>query len=236
MSQRRRSAGLAIAVLILLPFAAAAAPQTSRACRLCRTQCPAEVTSCAEADPRLASCAPKRQGFCLRRAKRACKRNLKKCCLHTCRETGQVLCCGSALAPVPTTSVPPLESTTTTTSSSPSTTSTLPTTGTPCTTDTDCPSCGCCDLQSHTCSGATGPSAAVCCNPAGPSTVLQQGICGPKTPAVCPAQATCAPPGTNVGGTEYACQWCVGSGAIIEQFYPSNALPLSYPSNGCMRQ
>ena len=57
----------------------------------------------------------------------------------------------------------------------------------------------------------------------------------PGTPAVCPATATCAPPGTNLGGTEYGCQWCEGSGAIIEQFFPSNGPPQTYPSNACMR-
>jgi hypothetical protein len=235
MSSRRRSIGLVAALLVLLPITVAAAPQAPKACRACRTQCPAEIAACVQADPRLATCSPKRQKFCLRRAARSCKRNLKKCCLRTCRETGQVVCCGSAISPVPTTTTSTVETTTTSTAATTSTSTTIPTGGIACATDSDCPSCGCCNLGSNTCSGATGPSTTICCNLPGSPTAIQPGACGPKTPAVCPATATCPPPGTNVGGTEYGCQWCEGSGAIIEQFFPSNGSPRTYPSNACMR-
>jgi hypothetical protein len=238
MPSRRRSIELTAAVLILLPLAIAAAPQTPKVCRACRTQCPAEIASCVQADPRLATCSPKRQKFCLRRAARTCKHNLKKCCLNTCRGSGQIVCCGSAISPLPTTTTTTPTVDTTTTSSSvatSSTSTTIPAGSIACTTDSDCPSCGCCNLNSYTCSGATGPSTTICCNVAGSPTPIQQGACGPKTPAVCPATATCPPPGTNVGGTEYGCQWCEGSGAIIEQFFPSNGSPQIYPSNACMR-
>jgi hypothetical protein len=70
LGRRRRSIELTAAVLILLPLAIAAAPQTPKVCRACRTQCPAEIASCVQADPRLATCSPKRQKFCLRRAAR----------------------------------------------------------------------------------------------------------------------------------------------------------------------
>jgi len=71
---------------------------------------------------------------------------------------------------------------------------------------------------------------------AGPSTPLQQGICGPKTPAICPQEATCAPPGQLLGGTRYVCQFCEGSGLIIEQLIPSGSTPQGYPSNACTRR
>jgi hypothetical protein len=222
-------------VLVLLPLSAAA--PASKVCRRCRTGCSADVASCAAADPRLASCPARRRSFCLRRAKQACKRNLKKCCLRTCHETGAVVCCGSALSPLPTTP-PTIETTTTsvtTATSETSTTSMTTTANTQCTTDSDCPTCGCCDLRSHVCTGPTGPSAEICCNAPGPPTAIPEGACGPKTPAQCPSTATCPPGGTDVGGTEYGCQWCTGSGAIIEQFWPSDGSPQTYPSNACMR-
>jgi hypothetical protein len=147
------------------------------------------------------------------------------------------VCCGSAVSPFPSTtlfgSTTTLGSTTTTPGAS-----TTSTTGVvPCTTDDDCASCGCCDLATHTCGGATGNATSICCNlAAGPSTPLQQGICGPKTPAICPQEATCAPPGQLLGGTQYVCQFCEDSGLIIEQLKPSGSPPASYPSNACTRR
>jgi hypothetical protein len=206
-------------------------------CKECRTICLESVAACAAADPRLARCSERRLAFCLRRATKACTRNLKKCCRRNCRKTGLLVCCGSATSARPTTTTT-LDggSATTTTVTGGSTTTTTIGSDIPCATDGDCATCGCCNQNVQVCSGATGSSTAVCCNIAGSApTALQPGICGPNTPAVCPSMAVCPPPGTNVGGIQYTCQWCAASGAIIEQFHASNELPQSYPSNVCMR-
>jgi len=211
------------------------ASAASKACKQCRTLCREDVAECAAADPRLAECSAKRQASCLRRATRACKRNLKTCCRRTCKDAGQPTCCGSAVSPFPTTTLAGSSTTfdSTTTTPGASTTSTTGA-GAYCNTDADCPTCGCCNLQAHTCVG--GSNAILCCNPSGGSTPLTQAACGPKTPAFCPQEATCPTPGSNEGGTRYVCQFCQDSGLIIEQLIPYGSIPASYPSNACTRR
>jgi hypothetical protein len=116
------------------------------------------------------------------------------------------------------------------------TTTTLP--GGGCTTDDDCPTCQCCNLVSHVCAGATGSAVQQCCNLAGaPPTDITPGVCGSKTPDVCPASATCPPPGHLLGGTYYWCAYCEGSGSILEVVVPSGSVPpISSPTNACTRR
>jgi hypothetical protein len=224
-----------LACAATLPDASAA---TSKACRQCRTLCREDLEACANADPRLADCPAKRQASCLRRATRACKKNMKTCCRRTCKETGLPTCCGSAVSSFPTTTLFGSSTTIGSTTTTPGASTTSTTAAVPCTTDDDCATCGCCNLSTHTCGGADGGGGGYCCNLAqGPSTPLvPQGVCGPKSPAICPQEATCAPPGQQFGGTQYVCQFCAGSGHIIEQFIPSGTQPDGYPSNACTRR
>ena len=222
--------------LAAAPMTARDASAASKACKQCRTLCREDVAACAAADPRLADCPAKRQSACLRRATRNCKRNLKTCCRRTCKDTGLPVCCGSAVSPFPTTTLFGASTSTTTTPGA-STTSTTGA-GVPCTTDDDCATCGCCNLVTHVCGPVTGSGGGGCCNLAqGPSTPLvPQGVCGPKSPAICPQEAICPPPGQGVGGTKYHCSYCAGSGLIIEQVLPTGTVPDSYPSNTCTRR
>jgi hypothetical protein len=223
---------VAVAVPTTTPREAAAA---SKACKQCRALCREDQAACAAADPRLAECPTKRQKACLRRAARSCTRNLKTCCRRTCKETGLPVCCGSAVSPFPTTTLFGSSTTFGSTTTTPGASTTTTTGAVPCTTDDNCPTCGCCNLTTHTCGGTT--NAAVCCNVAqAPSTPLQQGICGPKTPAICPQEATCAPPGQLLGGTQYVCAFCEDSGHIVEQLIPSGSTPATYTSNACTRR
>jgi hypothetical protein len=225
---------LVLAASLGIPHVASTAKDP---CRRCRTECREDIEPCIESDPRLASCPPQRIGSCRRRAKRACKRNRKACCLKTCRTTGQVVCCGSATSattlPGATTTTTADDGSTTTNTLSSSTTTTI---APGCTTDLDCPSCGCCDVANHVCVGATGNGTTICCNVPPTPTPLTPGVCGPQSPPVCPVDAVCAPPGQLAGGIQYACQFCAGSGRIIEQYFPSDQLPKSFPSNECLRR
>jgi hypothetical protein len=227
---------LLLSVLVLgVDVGPADAAPANKVCRQCRTLCQESLAACIESDPRLASCPTRRRNFCLRRAKRDCKRNLKTCCRKTCRETGLLVCCGSAVSSTPgsgggvTTTLPGV---TTTTVGGTTTTTTI--VGA-CTTDDDCPTCQCCNLITRVCSGTSG--ALQCCNIAGlPPTTLMP-ACGPKTPNPCPAAATCPPPGQLLGGTYYFCAYCEGSNNIVEVFVPSGSIPpISNPTNACMRR
>jgi hypothetical protein len=152
-------------LLVVVPLGAHA--KLPKACHQCAKQCSLQVPACVQADPDLATCSTKR---CLKKAKHNCKKNLTKCCVQSCKSTGEVVCCGSASSPLPTTTTTEETSTTTSTSSSttpsstPSTTSTVTTptspgttttTLLPCKTSSDCPgaaSCclpglGCCDVM-----------------------------------------------------------------------------------------
>lgn len=229
-----RTAVLGLLVVLAALVASDAVAATADACKRCRTECREDVAACVDADPRLATCRPKRLASCRKRATRACKRNRKKCCLRTCRDTGLVVCCGSATSattlPGETTSTT-FDGASTTTMTSGSTTST--TLG--CTTDLDCPSCGCCNTLSHVCGPPTGNGAVNCCNIPPNSTPLSPGACGPQSPTSCPMDAVCPPPGQATGGIEYTCTYCLASGRIIEQYNPSGQLPKNFPSNECLR-
>jgi hypothetical protein len=232
---------LLLALLVALVSSLATsrdAEAASKACKQCRTLCREDVEQCAAADPRLADCPAKRQSACLRRAARSCKRNMKTCCRRSCKDTGLPVCCGSAVSSVPTTTLFGSSTTFGSTTTTPGASTTTTTGAVPCNTDDDCASCGCCHLGTHTCGGTDGNGAGYCCNLAqGPSSpIVPQGVCGPKTPAICPQEATCAPPGQLLGGTQYVCAFCAGSGHIVEQFIPSGSAPASYPSNACTRR
>ena len=120
-------------------------------------------------------------------------------------------------------------------STSTTTTTTLP--GGGCTSNDECPTCQCCNPVTHTCGGATGSGVLQCCNIDGlPPTDITP-ACGPKTPDICPASATCPPPGQLLGGTYYWCGYCADSLSIIEVYVPSGTVPpISYPSNACTRR
>jgi hypothetical protein len=122
----------------------------------------------------------------------------------------------------------------TTTTLGPTTTTTL---AGGCTTDDDCPTCQCCNLESHVCTGATGSGVIQCCNLSGQPPTVLSGACGVKTPATCPTGATCPPPGQLLGGTYYWCAYCAGSFNILEVLVPSGSVPpISNPTNACMRR
>jgi hypothetical protein len=230
---------LPLLCLALTPFVALVTPVTSfaattKACRRCRLACQQVIPTCIQRDPRLAQCQPGKTRKCLRRAKRDCKRNVLECCHRACRETGTVVCCGSALSPTPTTtiSMTTTSSTTaggvTTTTVRGATTTTVPIR---CTSDDQCPTCQCCrpDLN-NTCGGPEAGGS--CCNPAtGPKTVFDHGVCGPHTPAVCPDKTQCSAP---VGGNYFNCEGCPASGAIVWWCGPVEQSQPATP-NSCMR-
>lgn len=113
---------------------------------------------------------------------------------------------------------PPMPSSTTTTTVAGSTTTTFPG---GCQTDADCGACSCC--IDGVC-GADG-GFTQCCAPTAPPMV-----CGPKQPAMCPSDTTCAPPG-QLGGNYYHCQGC-SSGAILEWYAPLG----SFDRSNCVRR
>jgi hypothetical protein len=200
--------------LLVIPLGAGA--KLPKVCHQCAKQCSSQVPACVQADPDLATCSTKR---CLKKAKHNCKKNLTQCCVQNCKSTGEVVCCGSAASPLPTTT------TSTTPGSSPTTstpTTTAPGTPTttlqPCTTSADCtdaaaccqPGVGCCSISQVTASAGKSPPGC-----AGSEYVLFQccwdnGMPGATTdPSICPNSGTQVCPNNTSCPTEiWACGRC----------------------------
>jgi hypothetical protein len=102
----------------MTPVAHAKIPKV---CHRCTKMCPADVPACAQE----VACSTKK---CLRKAKHRCRKNLLTCCRRTCASTGEVVCCGSATSPEPTTSTTSTVTTSTTTSTTFTTSTTTSTT------------------------------------------------------------------------------------------------------------
>jgi len=200
-----------------------------KVCKRCAAACSAQVPACVAADPALATCTKK---SCLRKVKRACRRNLTACCRAQCKVTGEVVCCGSSQSSEPTSSTTTSTSATSSSTTSPSqtsttslggtttstsigsTTSTTLSTGGQCTTSADCGPTSCCmhNFNVGTCCDvnllvANNPDAL----PAGCKSPYQAfayfACCVENsTPDPINVSGTCAPGSPNFCPTDSSCQ------------------------------